>query len=407
MGVLAINGGTRFRTMPFPKWPQFADEDKQALLHTLEHNEWGIDALSIADFERNFAHYCGAKHAISCTNGTDAIYIALQALGIGAGDEVIIPPYTFIATSIAVLMVNAIPVFADLDPGTYNLSPQSVREKITSRTKAIIPVHIAGNPADMDGIMNIAKEHNLKVIEDTAQAPGAEWRGRKAGTIGHAGTFSFQSSKNLSCGEGGAIVTNDDHTAARLRTFTNCGRIEGGAWYDHHELAGNHRLGAFQAALLNVGLTRLEDQMKTREDNAAYLREQLNSTGVSLQSTYEGTTRHAYHLGILLYNPNEFGGVPKTKFVEALDQEGIPCANGYHPLYRYQVFQKFSERIPAYEAIYKDRVDYSQVRCQECERMCDNEGVWIFQEMLLGTHEDMDSIVGAIRKIQEHYQELL
>ncbi len=407
MEVLAINGGTPYRCKPFPKWPYYNEDDKQALLQTLEQDEWGIDAKSIADFEQNFAQFCGANNAVTCTNGTDAIYIALQALDIGAGDEVIIPPYTFIATGIAVLMVNAIPVFADIDPGTYNLSPQSVKEKITERTKAIIPVHIAGNPADMDGIMKVANEHNLKVIEDNAQGPGAEWRGRKAGTIGHAGTFSFQSSKNLSCGEGGAIVTNDDHTAARLRTFTNCGRVEGGAWYDHHELAGNHRLGAFQAALLNVGLTRLEEQMKIREENACYLAGQLEKVGMSLQKTYEGTTRHAYHLGILLYNSEKFGGVPKAKFVEALEKEGIPCADGYMPLYKYKIFEQFPERIPAYEYIYKGRVDYNSVHCPECERMCDTEGVWIFQEMLLGTKEDMDDIVTAIEKIQENCEALM
>lgn len=407
MGQLAIDGGSPFRTEPFPKWPIINEDYKTALIHTLENDEWGIDAKSITDFEQNFAQYCGAKHAVACTNGTDAIYIALQALGVGAGDEVIIPPYTFIATGIAVLMVNAIPVFADLDPGTYNISAQSIKEKITPQTKAIIPVHIAGNPADMDNIMAIAKEHNLVVIEDTAQAPGAEWKGHKTGTIGHVGTYSFQSSKNLASGEGGSTVSNDDAIAARLRTFTNCGRVEGGAWYDHHELAGNHRLGAFQAAILNVGLTQLEEQMITREGNACYLSEQLQKIGLGLQTTYEGTTRHANHLGIILYDPAKFGGVPKAKFVEALEKEGIDCANGYLPLYRYELFKSFPKKIPAYDAIYKGKVDYSKVQCQECERMCDNEGVWIFQEMLLGTQEDMDSIVGAIKKIQVHHQELM
>lgn len=407
MAQLAILGGEPVRTKPFPQWPVFGEEEKSALLNTLENDEWGIDSKAVRDFEERFAAYCGARHAVACTNGTDALYIALQALGVGPGDEVIIPPYTFIATGIAVLMVNAVPVFADIDPGTYNLDPGAVERAVTGRSKAVIPVHIAGNPADMDGIMDVAEKHNLLVLEDTAQAHAAEWRGKKVGTIGHIGTFSFQSSKNLSAGEGGAMVTNDGRLGARLRTFTNCGRVEGGAWYDHHELAGNHRLGAFQAALLLAGLDRLDEQTRRREENAEYLRTLLGGIGgVGFQKRLDGATRHAYHLGVIQYQPDAFGGLPKARFIEALEKEGIPCASGYLPLYQYRVFRDFPEKIPAYKQLYEGRVRFGEGICPECERISDEEAVWTFQEMYLGTKSDMEDIAAAVRKIKENADQL-
>ncbi|RJP20322.1 MAG: DegT/DnrJ/EryC1/StrS family aminotransferase [Candidatus Omnitrophota bacterium] len=407
MAQLAIHGGNPVRSEPFHRWPVFDTRDKQALMETLESGKWGIGAKVTERFEQHFADYCGAQFAVSCTNGTDALYIALQAMGIGPGDEVIVPSYTFMATAISVLMVNAIPVFADIDPETYNLDPESVEKQITPKTKAMIPVHIAGNPAEMDELMRIAEEYSLLVLEDCAQAPGAEWNKRKVGTIGHAGTFSFQSSKNLTAGEGGAIITNDESLADRLRTFTNCGRVKGGAWYDHHELGGNHRLGAFQSALLLVGMERLEGQMKQREENARYLQSLLEGIdGVSFQKSYAGCTRHAYHLGILRYQPQRFKGLAKSRFAEALRKEGIDCSTGYLPVYQYNFFQNFPDRMLAYRDLYEGRVNYRSVQCPHCERVCQDEAIWLFQEMLLGSKEDMDDIVEAIVKIQCHVSEL-
>lgn len=406
MTHLALRGGTPVRERQFLKWPVYDERDKEALIRELENQEWGIGSPSIDEFEKKFAEFCGTKYAVSCTNGTDAIYIALQAMGIGAGDEVIIPPYTFIATGIAVLMANAVPVFADIDPLTYNLDPRSIRERITPRTKAIIPVHIAGNPCEMDEIGQIAREHKLLVLEDSAQAHGAEWRKKRVGGIGDAGTFSFQTTKNLSSGEGGAITTNDENLYERIRTFSNCGRVKGGAWYDHHELAGNHRLGGFQAALLCVGLERIEDQMRRREENAAYLADRLAQIpGMSMTGQYEGTTRRAHHLGILRYNSEYFQGLPKQKFVDALAKEGIDCANGYLPLYQYHFFRHFSEKVSAYKKLYEGRVDFSAGRCPACECICENEGVWIFQYMLLGEKRDIDDIAAAVAKIQKYADE--
>lgn len=407
MAQLAIQGGSPVRTRPIPPWPVFDERDEQALLNTLHSREWGIGAHAIDSFEHEFAIFCGANHAVTCTNGTDAIYIAMQALGIGPGDEVIIPPYTFIATAIGVLMAGAVPVFADIHPKTCNIDPEAVRAVITPRTKAIIPVHIAGNPADLDGILSIAKEHNLLVMEDAAQAHGAEWRNQRVGPLGHLGTFSFQSSKNLSSGEGGALVTNDEEIAERVRTFVNCGRVKGGAWYDHHELAGNHRLGAFQAALLRVGLERIEEQMQHRSENACYLARRLEEIeGIEMMGVHDGCTRHAYHLCVLHYDAESFGGVSKPHFVKALAQEGIDCADGYLPLYRYHYFQHFAEKTPAYETLYKGRADYRQVNCPVVERICNHEALWIFHEMLLDDRRGIDDIAEAILKIQRNIDEL-
>lgn len=408
MAHLAICGGTPVRTKPFSPWPVYDERDKQALIDVLESRKWGIGSKTVERFENEFARFCGVDYAIACTNGTHAISIALQALGIGADDEVIIPPYTFIATGIASLTVNAIPVFADIHPATYNIDPATIESKITPKTKAIIPVHIAGNPADMDAIDAIAKRHNVIVLEDSAQAHGAEWKGRRTGSLGHAATFSFQSSKNLSSGEGGAVTTNDETLAERIRSFTNCGRVKGGAWYDHHEMGGNHRLGAFQAALLCVGLERIEEQMIRREENAAYLRSLLESIdGMSMTETHAGTTRHAYHLGILRYDGQAFKGLSKARFVEALVKEGIESSTGYIPLYKYHFFRHFAEKVKAYDAIYKGLVDYSAAECPVCERVCDNEAVWLMQETFLGTKQDMDDVAEAVRKVQKYADEAI
>lgn len=406
MGRLAIAGGTPVRTKPFSPWPVYDEREEKALIETLRSREWGIGSQQIEDFENEFAAFCGAQHAVTCTNGTDAIYIALQALGVGPGDEVIIPPYTFIATGIGVLMTGAIPVFADIDPDTYNLDPKSVENKITENTKAIIPVHIAGNPADMDGILDLAKRKNLYVMEDAAQSHAAEWRGQRVGPIGDLGTFSFQNSKNLSSGEGGAIVTNDEALAERVRSFVNCGRVKGGLWYDHHELAGNHRLGAFQAAVLRVGLTRLDEQTKRREENAEHLQSLLEDIdGIDMTKKYEHATRRAHHLGILRYNQQAFKDLPKAKFIEAMEKEGIECASGYLPLYNYYYFQHFAEKTPGYETLYKGKVDYSAVECPVVERICKEESVWLFQETFLGYKSDMDDIAEAIKKILQYADE--
>jgi len=273
---LAIHGGRPVREKPFPTWPVFGEPEEQALTRTLRSGKWGkLDGSEVAAFERDFARYQGSEHGIAVVNGTVSLQIALMAAGIQGGDEVIVPPYTFLATATAVITANATPVFADIELDTLNLDPKAVEALITPRTRAIIPVHFAGLPADMDAIMAIAQRHNLIVIEDAAHAHGAEYKGRRAGSIGHMGSFSFQSSKNLTAGEGGFITTNDPELAERCRSIHNCGRRPGHAWYEHFVISGNYRLSEIQGALLNAQLQRLEEQARRRDENGRYLTEHL------------------------------------------------------------------------------------------------------------------------------------
>src|SRR5918993_629709 len=238
--ALALLGGTPVRTKPFPTWPIYGKEEEQALLRTLHSGRWGkVDGSEVKTFERRFADAHAAKHGIAVVNGTVSLRIALLAAGIEPGDEVIIPPYTFFATASAVVEANATPIFADIDRATFNIDPAAIEASVTRRTRAIICVHLGGLPCDMDAIMAVAQRHGLVVIEDAAHAHGSAYKGRPVGAIGHLGSFSFQSSKNMTSGEGGIVVTNDDALADRCRMIHNCGRPVGGAWYEHHVISAN------------------------------------------------------------------------------------------------------------------------------------------------------------------------
>src|SRR5438874_7799157 len=273
---LALLGGTPGRTRPFTSWPIFGKPEEKRLLRTLRSGKWGrLHGTEVAEFETRFAAMHDCKHGIAVVNGTVSLRIALMAAGIRAEDEVIVPPYTFFSTASAVIEANAIPVFADIDLETFNLDPKAVEGAITPRTRAIIPVHFAGQPADMRALMAIAKRRKLIVIEDAAHAHGASYRDRPAGSLGHMASFSFQSSKNMTSGEGGIITTNDDALAESCRSIQNCGRIPTGVWYEHHVISGNYRLGEFQGAVLSGQLDRLETQTRTRDRNGRYLAARL------------------------------------------------------------------------------------------------------------------------------------
>src|SRR4051812_44459234 len=275
---LALFGGKPVRTRPFSAWPVFGKPEEQRLLRTLGSGKWGrLQGNQVAEFEIRFAEMHGCKHAIAVVNGTVSLRISLLAAGIRAEDEVIVPPYTFVSTATAVIESNAVPVFADIDLDTFNIDPYAVEAAITPRTRAIIPVHFAGQIADLDAIRKIARKHKLIVIEDAAHAHAALYGDEPAGSMGDTGSFSFQSSKNLTSGEGGLITTNNDALAAACRSIHSCGRVEGGIWYEHHVIAGNYRLGEFQGAILNAQLTRLKAQTIRRDRNGQYLAKKLGA----------------------------------------------------------------------------------------------------------------------------------
>lgn len=401
---LALLGGKPVRTQSFPTWPVYGDAEEKALSRALRSGKWGkIDGSEVATFEKRFAEYCGCKHAIGVVNGTVSLRVALMAAGIEAGDEVIVPPYTFLASATAVVEANAVPVFVDIDRETLNLDPKLIEAAITPRTRAIMPVHLGGLPCDMDAIMAIAQKHNLVVLEDAAHAHGSTYKGRKTGGIGHMGSFSFQSSKNLTSGEGGAITTNDDALADACRSIHNCGRIKGGAWYEHHVISANYRLNEFAGAVLNCQLDRLDEQTDRRDANGKYLDSKLSQIpGITPQRRDGATTRNAYHLYCFRYDRDAFG-IPRERFLKAVEAEGIPVSSGYLlPLYKQPLFLKQS--FGPYDAA--ARVDYSKLNLPNVEAICGGEGAWFYQTLLLGSQRDMDDVVAAIEKVYEQREAL-
>jgi dTDP-4-amino-4,6-dideoxygalactose transaminase len=399
--MLALFGGTPVRTRPFTAWPIFDSTEEERLLRTLRSGNWGrLDGSEVAEFEQRFATMHGCAHGIAVANGTVSLRIALLSAGIRAGDEVIVPPYTFVSTATAVIEANAVPVFADVDLETFNLDPPAVAAALTSRTRAIIPVHFAGQPADMDAIAALARDRNLVVLEDAAHAHGARWKNRPSGSLGRLASFSFQSSKNLTAGEGGIIITNDDALAAGCRSIQNCGRVPDAPWYEHHVISGNYRLGEFQGAVLNCQLDRLEAQTLTRDRNGSYLASRLSAVpGLHPQARPPECTRHSYHLFMLRFDRDAFGA-PRAAVLKALEAEGIPCSAGYgfslpnQPLFRSRAFGP-------YLADAASRLDYEQVSCPNSDRLC-RESLWLGQELLLGPRDDMDDIARAFEKVHEH-----
>lgn len=404
--ALALSGGAPVRTRPFPAWPVFGVEEEERLLRVLRSGQWGrLDGAEVDGFEARFAAMHGCRYGIAVVNGTVALRIALLAAGIRAEDEVIVPPYTFVATATAVLEANAIPVFADVSLATFNLDPAAVAAAITPRTRAIVPVHFAGQPADMDAILALARPRGILVLEDAAHAHGAAYCGRPAGSLGDLATFSFQSSKNLTAGEGGIITTNDAALARACRSIHNCGRVPEGIWYEHHVVSGNYRMGEFLGAILNCQLDRLEEQAQTRERNGVRLARELGRIpGLHVQQRSAACTRHAYHLFMMRIDPAAFGS-SRAAVRAALEAEGIPCSTGYgyslpdQPLFRNKAFGPF---VPG--AI--ERLDYGSAHCPNSDLLCRDQALWLGQNLLLGTDADLDDIVMAFEKVHALRHEL-
>lgn len=404
---LALLGGKPVRTRPFTAWPVFGAAEESRLLRTLRSGRWGrLDKPGeVARFEQRFAAVHGCEHGIAVANGTISLRIGLLAAGLPAGTEVIVPPYTFFSTASAVVEANMVPVFADIDLNTFNLSPAAVERALTPRTGALIPVHFAGQPADMRELMGIARKRKLFVLEDAAHAHGAKYQGRPAGSLGHLASFSFQSSKNMTAGEGGILTTNNQQLAETCRSMHNCGRVRGGLWYEHHSISGNYRLGEFQGAILNCQLDRLEAQTRRRDANGKYLARKLAQLpGVHPQQRPAACTRHSYHLFILRLEPERLG-VSRAAVTEALRAEGIPCSEGYgfslhqQPFFRNRAFGPF---LPDQCA----RLDYRRTSCPNSDLLCREQGLWLEQRLLLGPRRDMDDIVRAFEKVFENREVL-
>lgn len=394
--TLAVLGGSPVRTHPFAPWPDYDKEEEQALLEVLHSRAWGGYHECVKKLEVDFAAYHQAPHAVSCANGTVALEVALRALGIGPGDEVIVPPYTFVASASSILLCGATPVFADIDPQSCNLSPVAAERVITPRTRAIVVVHFGGHPAEMDAFRTIAQRHKLALVEDAAHAHGARWRGTPVGGWGDVATFSFQSFKLMTAGEGGMIVSRSAEIIDKCWAYCNQGRRREGGWFDHFTLGTNYRISAFQAAVLGVQLRRLPQQTKRREENVAYFRECLKSfNGLSLADEDPRVSNHPYYLLTLRYNPDAFSGVERDTVLRALAAEGVPFKPTYpHPLYRNPVFTSLDQ------ASGRGTQEYGKLYLPEAERVC-RDGVWLSHTVFLGNRADIDDVMQALQKVQK------
>jgi dTDP-4-amino-4,6-dideoxygalactose transaminase len=405
MPNLAVRGGTPLRTKPWPAWPQFDQRETEYLSRVVESGNWGgFPSPNVVggEFARKFADYHGAKHGITTTGGTTGLEIALRAAGLERGDEFIVPALTFYATAFAGLVQGCKPVFVDIDPHSWCIDVKQIERHITPDTRAILPVHLGSRMADMDAIGEIARKHNLKVIEDCAHMHGGFWRGKGAGTLGDAGAFSFQSSKLMTCGEGGIIITNDDDMAVRCAAYMNSGR---GDTKDRTSAEGtilgwNYRMTEFQAAVLLAQLERLPQQIETRNRNIAHFERRVAAMeGVStLPHDDRMTTRSGYGV-VLRYDAEGWGGASRNRFARALYAEGMRIeAAFYVPVYKSPLFAWKDASID---------VDYSETSCPVAERAAFEKMIWLPHDIFLGDESDVDDLCDGIEKIRANIDELL
>ena len=401
MAKLAINGGPKVITRSLGKsWPIFDQKEEEALLEVCRSGNWWRGAYQdtkeskVGQFEDAFAQYQHAKHCVAVTNGTQALECALKAAGVQPGDEVIVPAMTFVASATAICLVGGEPIFVDVDEANYNIDPAAMEEAITPSTKAAVVVHNGGYPADMDRIMEVARKHNIRIVEDCAHAHGSEWKGQRVGAIGDLGGFSFQMGKTLTCGEGGAVTTNDEALGELAFSFHHIGRIKGRPFYEFHRVASNLRMTEWQGAILLCQLARLDEQTETRERNIKRLSDGLGEIpGVDPIDRDPRVTRWGFYYWNFHYRPEQFEGLPKERFIAAASAEGVPIGHGAHgaPIYKNPVFESMA---------------LGQVDCPVAERLHETQSLSISHRAFLGGVEDMDLILDAIRKVRENVDDM-
>lgn len=403
---LALHGGAPVRTAPFPAWPIFDEREARALQSVLESRNWGgypYPNDHAREFGRRFAEYHGAKYGVAVTNGTVSLELALAAAGVKAGDEVIVPAYTWEGTAAAALFVGAVPVFVDVDPDTYCIDPALVEAAITPRTRAIIPVHLGFRFADMDRLCAIAAEHKLFLLEDCAHAHGGRFNGQGAGSIGGAGSFSFQTSKLMTAGEGGIVITNDIDLADQVIRLANCGRPARRESPPNPALGHNYRMTEFQAAVLLQQLERLPEQTARREEMTARLEAGIRDVeGLSLLPRDPRITTQASYHYVFRFHSESFGGIHRNAFVAALKAEGIPCdGRFYEAVYMSSLFDFAAAQYPAWGASPRE------FDCPVAVRAGYEESVWLPHEIFLGSEAEVADVVMAIHKIRQHVVELV
>jgi L-glutamine:2-deoxy-scyllo-inosose/3-amino-2,3-dideoxy-scyllo-inosose aminotransferase len=422
MGKLAVNGGHSLRDthVPWPKWPVWDKQDERQLAEVLNSGHWSYNGPKECQFNTAFAEFIGTEYAVSVANGTVALQLALEACGVGWGDEVIVPGLTWQATAAAVLDVNATPILVDVTEDTWCIDPACIAAAITPRTKAIVPVHLYGNFADMDTIMAMSRDKGLKVIEDCAHKHGGQWKDNKAGSIGDVGCFSFQLSKLMTAGEGGAVTTTDPDLYEKLDALRNCGRRPekndtdkktDGFYEDEGNFiqSGNYRITEFQAALLIESLKRLPQENRLRDENAMYLNAKLaKMPGVVPMRRDPRETAEAYFNFSFRYKREEFGDVAVEIFRKALSKElGFAVEACYEPLNQCSLYAPLTK--PSRHRLTEDywqQVNPGRFDLPVSTKAHREESVCFHFNILMGTQADMDMIADAIAKIYQHRDEL-
>ncbi len=412
MSTLAILGGEPVRKEAYPEWPVHDERDVEAVTRVVESGNWGgypYPGAETAAFLQEFMTMQGGDYAVACVNGTVTMEVALRAAGIGWGDEVIVPAYTFQATAAAPMAAGCIPVIVDVDPDSYCMDPKAVEAAITEQTKAIIPVHLGAHMSDMDAIMALAEKHDLIVIEDCAHAHGAKWRGQGAGTIGDFGSFSMQSSKTLTAGEGGVLICKTAEMAQKAAGIVNCGRshapgggVETG---DNFVMGANYRMGELQSALGRVGVERFPEQAKQREEMAAYMDEALSEIpGVRVLPHDPRHTTRSFYRYIFAIDPEVYG-FNHDLVCGALDQEGIGCWVGYEAMHHYELFQPQLSKLPV-PTVYPERFDFAAMDLPTAEAACQQEAVWLDEAVFRSGQQGVDDAVAAMQKIYDNREAL-
>jgi dTDP-4-amino-4,6-dideoxygalactose transaminase len=412
LSELAILGGKPLRTKPFAPWPQYLASDLARVQQVVESRHWGgypMPSKYGKEFAERFAAMHGAKYGLCVANGTIAIIAALQAAGVGFGDEVIVPAYTWDGTATAVLFCGGVPVFADVDPDTYCLSVKSAHAAVTPRTKAILPVHLAMRFTDMDRLMHLANDLDLKVIEDCAHAHGGEYSGHRAkggaGSMGDLGCFSLQESKLMTSGEGGIVITSDLKMFEHVQSQVNCGRASSTDEFQQRVLGSNYRMTDLQAALL-IGQLDMWPELQAKRDAAAKRLSKALATidGVHPLPEQAEISRSAIYHYVFKYTPAKLENVPRVArdlFVAAIEAEGVPCdGRFYEPVYRSDLFYATPENCPQLKS------DYAGVHCPISERAAYDESVWLPQFLLIGDENDIDDVAAAVSKVARNLGDL-
>ncbi|MDR1667391.1 MAG: DegT/DnrJ/EryC1/StrS family aminotransferase [Bacteroidales bacterium] len=410
---LAILGGNPVRqNKSWPQWPYMDEKIVASVEKTVRSRVWcRIDNPvngTVATFEKEWAAMLNAKHCVATGSGTQALNTCVEALGIGPGDEVITSPYTDMGTIASIIVSRALPVLVDIDRESFQLDPAIVAKHINANTKAIMPIHVMGQPCDMDSIMALAQKHNLYVIEDACQAHLGEFRGKKLGTIGNVGCFSHQSSKTICCGEGGSVVGNDDELMDRCYTVQNHGTSRRGR---SETIGSKYRMNELEGAILVAQLVNAKEQWKRRNENAAYLTSKLKACpGVVPQKQYDGMESGSFYLYTMGYRKEHFNNVDRSVFLKALAAEGVALSsyigNGLHrePWVEHILGLKEYKAMysPARLKQYREKLD-----CPVCDKICNEEMLMLWASgPLLGTKADMDDVVNAIMKVYENRDQL-